>query len=270
VAAPDPDDLVAIAERLATDAGALLAGALDERGTTGSRDADTKSSATDHVTEWDHASERLIRGALADLRPDDAILGEEGGGSPGTSGVQWIVDPIDGTTNFLYGLPPFAVSIAAAYEGRVLAGAVADVLHGELFSAAVGAGARRNGVPLAVSTCTDLALALVATGFAYDADRRRAQAQVLVSVLPRVRDLRRPGAASVDLCWVACGRLDAYWERGLAPWDFAAGALIASEAGAVLGDLAGGPPSTDFVVASTPGVADAFADLLRGAGAGEA
>lgn len=263
------NELVGVAERLAREAADLLLGAIAASGPAGIVALADKSTPTDHVTEWDHASEQLIVSRLQELRPDDAVMGEEGSDRPGTSGVRWIIDPIDGTTNFLYGLPPFGVSIAAELDGEVIAGAVADPLHGELYSAARGDGARRNGVPISVSARADLDLALVATGFSYDGDRRRRQAEVLARVLPLVRDMRRGGAASIDLCWVACGRVDGYWEKSLGPWDFSAGALIAAEAGAVLDDLAGGPPSTSFVFAAAPRIADSLRSLLQEAGAAE-
>jgi myo-inositol-1(or 4)-monophosphatase len=269
-AVADPEELLDIAERLAVEASDLLVAGVEQRPVVGGDGVSVKSSPTDHATEWDHASERLIRERLGEIRPGDAVLGEELGAATGTTDVSWIVDPLDGTTNFIYGLPPFAVSIAAVVDGQVVAGAVADALHGELYAAHLGGGARRNGQPISVSLCVDAAYALCATGFSYDPDRRRKQAKVLVSVLPRIRDIRRAGAASVDLCWVACGRVDVCWERGLAAWDYSAGALIAAEAGAVVTDLAGGPPSEQFVLAATPGVADAVRALLADAGAGQA
>jgi myo-inositol-1(or 4)-monophosphatase len=258
---PDPNELGELAERLAREAGELLAGALRERPTAGPPVVTHKSTATDYVTEWDHASEALIVGALARERPDDGIVGEEGSRIDGTTGVRWIIDPLDGTTNFVYGLPPFAVSIAVEVDGEVVAGAVADVLHAELFTAVRGAGARRNGVPLRASNCDELGRALLGTGFSYDPKRRGRQARVLTELLPAVRDIRRGGAASVDLCWVACGRLDGFWERGLALWDHAAGGLVAREAGAVV--VADGSVLTDaWVVAAAPAIADRVVALL--------
>jgi myo-inositol-1(or 4)-monophosphatase len=268
--AATPDELADLAERLASEAGELLSGALADRPTAGAPTITHKSSPTDYVTEWDHAAEALIRDRLAEHRPGDGVLGEEGGDTEGTTGVRWIIDPLDGTTNFVYGLPPFGVSIAAEVDGEIVAGAVADVLHAELSRAARGAGARRNGVLLAVSDCGDLGRALVGTGFSYDPERRRRQAAVLEGVLPRVRDIRRGGAASIDLCWVACGRLDAFWERGLAPWDHAAGGLVASEAGAIVTGLADDEPSGDGVVAAAPGIASELRALLLSHGAAAA
>jgi myo-inositol-1(or 4)-monophosphatase len=222
------------------------------------------------VTEMDRASESLIVAAVLDARPHDGIVGEEGADRAGTSGVQWLVDPIDGTTNYLYAFPGFAVSIAAEINGEVVVGVVHDPLHRDVFSAVRGRGARRNGEPIHASTNRELSSALVGTGFSYDRERRHRQADVLVQVLPLVRDIRRMGAAAVDLCSVACGRLDAYYERGLGPWDLAAGALIAAEAGATVGDLAGGRPSGDFVLASAPELFAPLRTILDTAGAGNA
>jgi myo-inositol-1(or 4)-monophosphatase len=230
----------------------------------------TKSTPTDLVTEVDRAAERLVVGRLLDARPTDGIVGEEGAAVVGTSGVRWVVDPIDGTTNFVYDLPGYAVSIAAEVDGRVAAGVVVDARHDEVFEAVAGRGARLNGDPARASGQVELATALVGTGFSYAPGRRRRQALVLAEVLPAVRDIRRMGAASVDLCAVACGRLDAFYEKGLSPWDYAAGALIAAEAGALVSDLDGGPASGQFCLAAAPGLHGALADLLRRSGARDA
>jgi len=251
-------ELRALAERVARAAGHLLL----EGSAVARLEVATKSSGTDMVTEMDRASEQLIEEQLLAARPDDGILGEEGARRTGTSGVRWVVDPLDGTTNYLYGFPGFNVSIAAELDGVVVAAAVFDVVRDELFSAHRGGGATRDGTPIAPSPTTELAFALVGTGFSYDAGRRRRQAEVLVQVLPQVRDIRRQGAAAVDLCSVACGRLDAYYERGLARWDLAAGGLIATEAGAVVTDLTGAAPDDDAVLAAAPGVAAALLALL--------
>ena len=264
--AADPAALLTIAVDVARRAADLLTARLDDE----RADVGTKSTPTDMVTEVDRASEALIVDGLLAARPDDGVVGEEGTSTPGSSGIRWVVDPLDGTTDYLYGHPGFAVSIAAEDDAGALVGVVVDPLHGDTFAAVRGGGATRNGRPIACRDTTSLAVALVATGFSYDPDRRRRQAAVLEQVLPEVRDIRRMGAASVDLCWVACGRVDAFYERGLAPWDHAAGALVASEAGAVTGDLAGGPPSGEFVLAAPPGIAEAFGDLLRRAGAADA
>ncbi len=260
---PDKAELAALAGAVAAEAGALLLeGLLSERAA-----VSTKTTATDMVSEMDHAAEALIVSRLLAARPGDAILGEEGGERPGTTGVRWVVDPLDGTTNYLYGLPNWSVSIAAEVEGVGVAGAVSDPTLGETFTAALGMGAFLNQRPIRHSGRADLATTLVATGFAYTADRRERQARVLARVLPRVRDIRRYGVASLDLCWVACGRVDAYYEVGLQPWDIAAGAVIAAEAGAVVRGVDGGPPSGPSILAAAPGVAPALLELLGEAGA---
>lgn len=260
------DELGALATSAATEAAALLVDGLGRRRT----EVSTKSSGTDMVTEMDRASEAHLVARIRATRPDDALLGEEGADVGGTSGVRWVLDPIDGTTNYLYGHPGFAVSVAAELDGAAVAGTVVDPLHGDVFTAVRGRGAYRNGQRIRVSAKSELATALVATGFAYDATRRRRQAAVLGALIERVRDVRRMGAASVDLCSVACGRVDAYYEKGLGPWDIAAGALIAEEAGARLGDLDDGPASGLFVVATSPGLYDVLRHLLRTLGAADA
>jgi len=260
------DELLALATRLAADAATMLLDELSHNRT----EVSTKSSPTDMVTEIDRASEALIVAGISAARPSDGIVGEEGADRAGTSGVRWLVDPIDGTTNYLYAFPGFAVSIAAELDGDVVVGVVHDPLHRDVFSAVLGRGARRNDESITASTNGELSTALVGTGFSYEPERRHRQAQVLVDVLPRVRDIRRMGAAAVDLCSVACGRLDAYYERGLAPWDLAAGGLIAREAGATVGDLVGGSGSGDFVLASAPGLFEPLRTVLDAAGAGNA
>jgi myo-inositol-1(or 4)-monophosphatase len=266
MADPELRELRTLAEAVARAAGALLREGLDVvRAEVG-----TKSTATDMVTEMDRASEALIEEELLGARPDDGILGEEGAFRPGTSGLRWVVDPLDGTTNYLYGFPGFNVSIAAETDDGVVAAAVYDVVRDELFSAHLGGGATRDGTPIEPSPAVELAHALVGTGFSYDPERRRRQAEVLVAVLPQVRDIRRQGAAAVDLCSVACGRLDAFYERGLAPWDLAAGGLVATEAGAVVTDLNGAPAQADSVLAAAPGVAAAVLALLSTTGAATA
>lgn len=259
----DPSALAALAEEVAREAGALLLeGQLRSRSM-----VSTKTSTTDMVSEMDHASEALIVKRLLAARPDDGILGEEGAERSGTSGVRWVVDPLDGTTNYLYGHPAWAVSIAAEVDGTAVAGSVVDPSHGEAFTAAAGAGAFLNGQPIRPSDADDLASALIATGFAYDSARRARQAAVLTHVLPRVRDIRRYGAASLDLCWVACGRQDGYYEVGLQPWDVAAGAVIAAQSGAMVCAVDGGPPSGPSIMTAAPGLAVALVALLKAAGA---
>ncbi|MCX7620629.1 MAG: inositol monophosphatase [Acidimicrobiales bacterium] len=257
-------ELLDLAHQAATRAGDAL---LDGLGRARSYVA-TKSSRTDMVTEMDHTAERLIVETITSARPDDGIIGEEGTNRPGTSCVRWLIDPLDGTTNYLYGHPGFAVSVAAALEGEgVVVGVVVDPMHEDTFAARRGSGATRNGLSIRCSEATELAGSLVATGFSYDPDRRRQQAEVLVTLLPRVRDIRRMGAAALDLCSVACGRVDAFYEKGLQPWDFAAGALIAAEAGATVGDLDGGPASSEFTLAASPALFAPLRQLLQTAGA---
>lgn len=216
---------------------------------------DTKTTDTDVVTAVDRASERLIRERLAELRPDDHVLGEEEGGTPG-DGVTWVVDPIDGTVNFLYGATGFAVSVAAQIDGVSVAGAVVEPVGGRCWTAVRGGGAWLDGRPLKVSAPQRLELTLVGTGFAYDASRRVRQAAVVAELVPRVRDIRRAGAASLDLCATAAGWLDGYVEHGLHRWDWAAGALIAAEAGAEV-SLPGEDPALgeDATFVAAPSIA---------------
>ncbi|MGH9177415.1 MAG: inositol monophosphatase family protein [Acidimicrobiales bacterium] len=250
----DADDLLT----LACDAADAAAALLREGQAAAPRWVTTKTSRTDMVSELDRASEELVTRTLLAARPDDAILGEEAGlCGPGTSGVRWIVDPLDGTTNYLYGFPAWAVSIAAEVDGEVVAGVVHDGVHDEVFRAAKGAGAWCNEGRLRIEGAAELAVSLVGTGFGYDPAVRARQGSVVAHVLPRVRDLRRGGAASLDLCWVAAGRLDAYFERGLQPWDWAAGMLVASEAGAVVQVLDDGT-----AVVAPPQLHPALVDLL--------
>ncbi|QBI18645.1 inositol monophosphatase [Egibacter rhizosphaerae] len=225
----------------------------------------TKSSARDLVSEADRTSEQRITEALSEARPDDAILGEEGTARPGTSGVRWVVDPLDGTTNYLYGLPSWSVSIAAETEDdgahRTLAAAVHQPTTGETFAAARGCGASQGSAPLRANDPVPLGEALVCTGFAYGTEVRSRQAAQLVAVLPRVRDLRRDGSAALELCWVAAGRLDGFYEDDLGRWDWLAGALIAQEAGAVV------TPLREGVVAAGPAL---HAELTAALAAAEA
>ena len=210
------------------------------------------------VSDADRDAEAVIEAILLAERPEDGLLAEEGAQSEGSSGRRWVVDPLDGTTNYLYGCPAWAVSIGLEDSGGGAVGVVLDPLRGELFSAARGAGAHLNGQPVAVSGCVRLDSALVATGFGYDADRRARQAAALQRVLPAVRDIRRAGAAALDLCMVAAGRLDGYYERGLQPWDWAAGTLIVREAGGTVIDLDGDPSG---MVAASPAIAGELAAL---------
>ncbi len=240
---------------------------LTDPGVRSSISVSTKSSATDMVTEMDEWSEATIVETIAALRPGDGFLGEEGASRPSETGVVWVIDPIDGTTNFLYDIPGFSISIAARIDGIDMVGAVHDPIRDERFRAVRGGGATRNDVPIHASTKVDLATALIATGFSYEADRRRAQAEALTILLPQVRDIRRFGGAALDLCAVACGRVDAYYERGLGTWDSAAGAVIATEAGAVVEDR---QPHGGALVTAAPGIAAAFFALVDGSGANTA
>jgi myo-inositol-1(or 4)-monophosphatase len=223
----------------------------------------TKSSPTDVVTEADRMADAMIRERLMAARPDAAWWGEESGRAPGSGsdGLEWVVDPIDGTTNFLYDLPGWSVSIAARMAGRTVAAAVHVPTLSETFTAEVGVGAflgdLRGRQQLAASGATDLSKALIATGFAYDDRVRATQGPIVGGLVSRVRDVRRFGAASVDLCAVAAGRVDAFFERGLEPWDLAAGSLIAAEAGARVYERPSGT-----TVAVGPGIADALDGLL--------
>jgi myo-inositol-1(or 4)-monophosphatase len=238
-----------------------------DAGTDGDAAVQSKTTPTDPVTVVDTETERLLRDRLAELRSGDAILGEEIGGptDPATSAagaVTWVLDPIDGTVNFVYGIPSYSVSVAAQVEGVSVAGAVADVVGGRLYSAATGLGAHVTDAEgtraLRCSAVDDLSLALVGTGFAYSTRRRTVQAELVSKILPVVRDVRRIGSAALDLCMVAAGRLDAYYEHGLHVWDSAAGALIAAEAGArvVLPEPGDPERNAALVVAAAPGIAD--------------
>jgi len=270
----DPEQLRSTAQALVVEAAAFVRRRRTEVfGAEAAESAglvQTKSSPTDPVTVVDTETERVIRDQLTDLRPGDAVLGEEGGGdiSGGEPGaVTWVVDPIDGTVNFMYDVPAYAVSVAAQVGGVSVAGAVADVVGDRIYSAAAGLGAQvsdRHGT--AVLRCTDvteLSVALLGTGFGYSPKRRAAQAALLAKLLPKVRDVRRIGSAALDLCMVAAGRLDVYYEHGIKPWDYAAGSLIAAEAGAQL--VLPGPEidGGGVIIAAAPGIADEFSAILQ-------
>jgi myo-inositol-1(or 4)-monophosphatase len=262
-AAPGPEKLLEIAVEVARRAGAT-ARRMRAEGVSG---ISTKSTATDVVTAADRAVERQAAAALRAARPRDTILGEEYGARAGTAAtgrgtVRWILDPIDGTVNYLYGLPQYAVSLAAEVDGLVLAGVVHNAATGEDWTAVRGGGAYRDGRRLTGSSETDLSQALIATGFGYDASRRAHQAAVLARLLPEVRDIRRFGAASLDLCLAAEGSVDAYYEKGLNAWDHAAGGLVAAEAGLRVTGLRGEPAGPDLVLAAPAGLYDALHDLL--------
>ncbi len=212
----------------------------------------TKSSRTDMVTEADKAAEALIVRRILQARPDDGLLGEEGTDREGSSGVRWVIDPIDGTTNFIYGIPAFAVSIGVELNGQVVAAVVHDVPHNLAYTATLGGGAHRNGLPIHITGNTDLSTSLFGTGFAYDPIRRAEQAAFQALTLPHIRDVRRMGSAALDLCSVACGMLDGYVEYRLNWWDIAAGGLIVREAGGATGGLGGHTFEDGYVIACAP------------------
>jgi myo-inositol-1(or 4)-monophosphatase len=258
---PDPGELLTLARAVALEAADLVAARRRE----GVEVAATKSSDVDVVTAADRASEELIRDRLLTARPGDGFVGEEGDATRTGSGVTWVVDPIDGTVNFLYDLPQYAVSIAARVGEEVVAGVVVDVAKGEVYTAARGQGAHLDGRPLRVRDRAPMAERLVATGFSYHRETRRRQAAAVTELIGEVRDIRRMGAAALDLCAVAAGRYDAYVEEGLNDWDLAAGGLVAEEAGARL-EVHPGVGGQDCVVCAPE---DGFAELLtlvRGSG----
>ncbi|MBP1820906.1 inositol monophosphatase [Mycobacterium sp. OAE908] len=270
----DPVLLRSIAEQLATEAAEfVLRRRVEVFGSPppgGGATVRAKSTPTDPVTVVDTETERLLRDRLAELRPGEAILGEEEGGPTGRDGLTWVLDPIDGTVNFVYGIENYAVSVAVQRGGVSLAGAVANVPAGLLYSAALGHGAhvRRDGVATSLrsSAAVELSMSLVGTGFSYSREERARQAEILTGLLPAVRDVRRIGSAALDLCMVAAGALDAYYEDGVHVWDWAAGALIAAEAGATL-RLPAADRTAGRIMAAAPGIAEALADTLRRSGA---
>lgn len=261
--------LLDLARSVALDAADLAA----RRRREGVEVAATKSTVVDVVTEADREVERLVLGRLQDARPDDGVLGEEGSAVSGSSGLTWVVDPIDGTVNYLYGIPHYGVSIALVegepdpltWTARV--GVVVNPATGEVFTAEAGAGAYCGERRLRVAEPVPLELALVATGFAYNADTRGFQGEVVTRLLPQVRDIRRQGTASLDLCFVADGRYDAYFERTLSPWDHAAGALVAREAGAAVVGMRGAAPSRELLLAGHPDLIARLEPVLDAAGA---
>lgn len=261
----DAATLRTVAVRIAEEAAELARTVRDEVVTNGA--VDTKTTDTDVVTAADRAVERLVRDRLAELRPGEPILGEEEGGEVTLAGLRWVVDPIDGTVNYLYGLPWYAVSLAAQVDGRSVAGVVVEPASGRVWSAVEGGGARLDGRPLRVSAAERLDLALVGTGFSYSVQERVVQAAAIGRLLGEVRDIRRYGAASLDLCAVAAGWLDGYYEQGLKRWDWAAGALIAAEAGAVVrvpGSDVDDGLGASATLCATPDIADDLrAALLR-------
>jgi myo-inositol-1(or 4)-monophosphatase len=272
VALPGPEqtrELVALAERFARSAGDLIRTTRPVR----AQVAATKSSDVDPVTAMDLASEAHLRALIAEHRPDDGVLGEEDDRVAGTTGLTWVLDPIDGTVNYLYGVPAFAVSVGLVAgepdpeRWTVVAGCVHAVVDGATYTAGRGLGAFRDGERIVVNPARSLATSLVGTGFGYRADRRRVQGRVLAELLPRVRDIRRIGSAALDLCRVAEGSLDAHYERGLNPWDLAAGEVVAREAGAAVTGLRGRAASTDMSVVGPPETVAELAAALAELGA---
>jgi len=269
---PDRQALLQLAIEIAREAGALLTA----RQATVRQSVSTKSTATDMVTQVDKDTEALIVERILFARPDDGLLGEEGASRPGASGVRWVIDPLDGTTNYIYGWPAYAVSIGIEQDGEAIAGVIHDAARNETFSASLGGGASLNGAAISVSNETSLANALVGTGFGYAPVRRIAQAAVISRVIPHIRDIRRGGSAAIDFCHVACGRLDAYYEYGLNAWDYCAGDLIVREAGGVTSTYSGDPipravdpssPTPGSVLAANPALHGPILALLREAGA---
>ena len=259
---PSASALTDLAAQLATGAGDLIRAHRHDHFA-----VDTKSTPTDVVTEVDRAAEAYIRTELARQRPDDAVLGEEAGGRTGSSGVRWFVDPIDGTVNFVLGLPQYAVSIAAQVDERVVAACVHNPVSRDLFRATLGEGALLGEQRLRGPRDVPVERAVVGTGFGYDARQRARQATVVAALLPRIADIRRLGSAALDLCAVAAGRLDAYFEVGLNPWDWSAGALIAREAGCTVSGLRGRDPSAEMIAVAGPALAPQLFDLLEELGA---
>jgi myo-inositol-1(or 4)-monophosphatase len=261
--------LMELAEHLARAAGELVREGRPDQVDV----AATKSSPIDVVTERDLASEALLRSLLAEHRPDDAVLGEEEGHATGTSGLTWVLDPIDGTVNYLYGIPAYAVSVAVVAGGAVpeewtaVAGAVHSVAEDRTWTAGRGLGAFVEGRPLRARPARPLSESLVATGFSYTNPRRAEQGRLVAELLPHIRDIRRIGSAALDLCGIAGGTLDLYYERGLKPWDVAAGALVAAEAGAVVTGLHGSPAGEAMTVAGPTGSVEQLVAFLEEHGA---
>jgi myo-inositol-1(or 4)-monophosphatase len=250
---PSPRELEAIAIQAALAGASFIRMASGDLGAVG-----TKSTPTDPVTSLDIGTEEVIRDVLAERTPDASVIGEEAETVEGTSGVGWVIDPIDGTVNLTYDLPVMSVSVAGTVDGEVAAGAVVDVLRGDVFSASRGEGARLDGETIAPSAASDLSAALIGTGFMYTPQGRAMEARYVARILPVARDIRCMGSAALNVCWVGCGRLDGFYQRNMQYWDFAAGEIIAREAGAVIS----GPEEQNgrLMVVATPGI---HAELRR-------
>ena len=252
--------LLSLAELVALETGAMLREAFARK----SYDVSTKTTPTDLVSEVDVAAEQLIRDRLSGARPDDAILGEEAGDDPGTSGLRWIVDPLDGTANFIFGIPQWAVSIACQdAAGKTLAGVIFDPMRDELWSARQAGPALLNGEPCTASNQTELATALVATGFPYSAEGRATQGEIIARLVPQVRDIRRFGSAALDLAWTAAGRYDAYYEYDIQSWDIAAGALLCERAGLAVEQLSPLGPLAPGLITGPSGLIAQLLPLVR-------
>jgi myo-inositol-1(or 4)-monophosphatase len=248
---PRPEDLQQLrqlAVEIAADAGAYLLSGIDNENIA----VDTKSTGTDMVSEMDRGAEERIVQAILTARPDDGLLGEEGTSRPGTTGYRWVIDPLDGTTNYLYRHPLWSVSIGVEYHGEAVVGAVNAPMLDMLFSAHTGGGSTRNNTRLTVGSCENLGFALVGTGFGYQPEMREWQGGIVHALLPMVRDVRRGGSAALDLCFVAAGNYDGYYERNLNPWDACAGTVIVREAGGVATNMTGGNPDLDMTIAGNP------------------
>jgi myo-inositol-1(or 4)-monophosphatase len=255
---PDELELLAIALEAAQAGADQLMARFGGR----ARGVQSKSTPTDLVSEADVAAEQAVRAVLGRLRPADTVLGEEEGAS-GSGELRWLVDPLDGTINFLFGIPAFAVSVACeSTAAGTLAGVVLDPVRRECFAAVATGEATLNGEVVRASTRSKLSTAMLATGFSYDAGMRQRQAAVLARVLPRVRDIRRVGAAALDLAWCACGRFDAYYERGVHAWDVAAGALLARRAGLEVRDLAAAGEDPAGLVAAPGAIIEELLGLI--------
>ena len=252
---PSPRKLEAIAVQAASAGASFIRSAAGDLGTVG-----TKSTPTDPVTSLDIGTEEVIRKVLAERTPGASVIGEEAEAIEGTSGIGWVIDPVDGTVNLTYDLPVMSVSIAATIDGKIAAGAVVDVLRGDVFSAAHGEGARLSGVPISPTGASELSASLIGTGFMYTPEGRAMEAEYVARVLPAARDIRCMGSAALNVCWVGCGRLDGFYQRNMQYWDFAAGEIVAREAGASIS----GPDANNgkLMVVSAPGIHTELSSLV--------